>query len=218
MGGDFKVRCNKSDSSWLTKGKIYEVKNGAFPFDNGFSSYHGFESFSDFCKRNPSMGKKLELIEDNQSIFITRNGNETISVLKNGKETAKIAKAKCSPSDAFSFEIGAKLALERLFETDKLIIKEVKRIARAGEYIKVVKEGKHLPHLVIGDIHKVTEINVNGDIFTDKANFFHSKEHGEYVVLENCQPCTVTEEKSEPKTLTDYTKSELLEELLRREK
>lgn len=54
-----------------------------------------------------------------QKIVITVNGNETLARLYDGKNVVKSATAKCSPDDEFDFEVGAKLAIERLFLTEK---------------------------------------------------------------------------------------------------
>lgn len=52
------------------------------------------------------------LKENKETIVIYRNGAETIALEKN---TGRKAVAKCHADDTYSFEIGAKLALERLF-------------------------------------------------------------------------------------------------------
>lgn len=62
------------------------------------------------------MGNKtLKLADPKQSIHITTEGNITHAVLKDGDKITKRAIAKCSPRDVFDFEIGAKIAIKRLF-------------------------------------------------------------------------------------------------------
>ena len=56
------------------------------------------------------------LKENKETIVIYRNGAETIALEKN---TGRKAVAKCHADDTYSFEIGAKLALERLLENYK---------------------------------------------------------------------------------------------------
>lgn len=73
-------------------------------------------------------GKEQTWAEDrielfNPTIVIYTKANETIATLKQGKEVIKTAKAKCNPSDTFDFEIGAKLAFERLLGEDELVEK-----------------------------------------------------------------------------------------------
>ena len=52
-------------------------------------------------------------------IVITTNGAETLARLYDGKKVVKTAAAKCSPDDKFSFETGAKIAFERLFDGEE---------------------------------------------------------------------------------------------------
>ena len=52
----------------------------------------------------------------NETIVIYRKDNEVIAL---DKRTGKKAIAKCSPEDKFDFNIGAKLAFERLMNSDK---------------------------------------------------------------------------------------------------
>lgn len=59
----------------------------------------------------------LERIEDklkNQKIVITHDGKMTTAKFYDGKQVIKAAKAKCSPSDEFDFNVGASIALARL--------------------------------------------------------------------------------------------------------
>lgn len=54
-----------------------------------------------------------ELIGDNK-IVITTDGATTTARFYDGKKVIKAAKAKCSPEDEFDFNIGAKIAFDRL--------------------------------------------------------------------------------------------------------
>ena len=81
--------------------------------------------------------RRVEDIEDNESggwvwsenciaglacenkIVITTDGAETLARLYDGKKVVKTATAKCSPADKFSFETGAKIAFERLFDSEE---------------------------------------------------------------------------------------------------
>lgn len=135
----------------------------------------------------------------NQTIVIYRKGQEVIAL---DKSTGNKAVAKCSPDDTFDFETGAKLAFERLYAPK---VKEVKRKAKVGEYIKIVDaynvpktNGK--PDYKNGDILKVLKVtNENGQVKYSEAKTdgfigkFVNKE--EYVVLEGYEP--PTEEKKD---------------------
>lgn len=52
-------------------------------------------------------------------IVITSDGVETLARLYDGNKVIKTTTAKCSPADKFSFETGAKIAFERLFDSEE---------------------------------------------------------------------------------------------------
>ena len=54
-----------------------------------------------------------------KKIVITSDGEKTLARLYDGKKVVKTATAKCSPDDKFSFETGAKIAFERLFDGEE---------------------------------------------------------------------------------------------------
>ncbi len=54
-----------------------------------------------------------------QKIVITTDGVETLARLYEGDKVVKKATAKCSPDDTFDFNVGAKLAFERLMNEAK---------------------------------------------------------------------------------------------------
>lgn len=125
------------------------------------------------------------LKKNKETIVIYRNGAETIALEKN---TGRKAVAKCHTDDTYNFEIGAKLALTRLFPEP---VREVSRYAEVGEYIKITD-----PIAAMGTYKK-------GDIFRVKEAFPPIKDtvqcvkcygvniivrYDEYVVLENYQP------------------------------
>lgn len=97
----------------------------------------------------------LELVEKkpNECIVIYRKDSDVIAL---DKRTGKKAVAKCSPDDEFDFNIGAKLAFERLEALEKQD-KEIK----VGDYVKVVDDGKIYPYYN----QKVKELaNNNADV------------------------------------------------------
>lgn len=55
----------------------------------------------------------------NEKIVITSDGVTTIARKYDGKNLIKEAKAVCSKDDTFNFDVGAKLAMERLMKEDK---------------------------------------------------------------------------------------------------
>ena len=54
-----------------------------------------------------------------KKIVITTDGAETLARLYEGNKVIKTATAKCSPDDKFSFETGAEIAFERLFDSEE---------------------------------------------------------------------------------------------------
>lgn len=55
----------------------------------------------------------------NEKIVITTDGVTTTAKKYDGKKLIKEAKAVCSKDDTFNFDVGAKLAMERLMAEDK---------------------------------------------------------------------------------------------------
>ncbi len=69
------------------------------------------EMFGWFWSENCIAGLACE-----KKIVITTDGAETLARLYDGNKVIKTATAKCAPDDKFSFETGAKIAFERLFD------------------------------------------------------------------------------------------------------
>lgn len=137
----------------------------------------------------------IEKIEEEPKIVTYCKGKEVISELKLNDKIIKTAKARCCPTDTFDFNIGAKLSLDRLLE-DKIEVKEVKRKAKIGEYIKFVDIFYTFNN--IGDILKIDSIDDDGcpcvkglnhlrDTGDDDYNWNYRDEKV-YVVLENYVP------------------------------
>lgn len=151
-------------------GRTYSVKN----FEIG-------SLFSDMLKKVGS-----------ETIVIYRNDNKVIAL---DKSTGEKAEAKCNPADEFDFRTGAKLAFNRLMGEDVKPdngVREVKRKAKVGEYIKVVYAMPCLIPYKNGDIFKVNCVTPSGCI-CKKSEENVGLWHKEYVVLENYKP----EEKSQ---------------------
>lgn len=78
----------------------------------------------------------LELIKD-ETIVIYRKGNKVVAL---DKRTGKKAVAKCSPDDTFDFNVGAKLAFERLTKnvTFRLLSIKDSMLAEKGKVYEFV--------------------------------------------------------------------------------
>lgn len=122
----------------------------------------------------------------NETIVIYAKGNEVIAL---DKSTGKKAIARCCPGDTFNFETGAKLAFERLMAPQ---VKEVKRHAKVGEYIKIVNAcGCSIDEYKNGDILKV--VAFGGHSYEDGKAYYKNEQckyarWDEYVVLEGYKP------------------------------
>ena len=74
----------------------------------------------------------------NQSKIVILTDGETVTAKKyEGKEVIKSATAKCHPDDEFNFDIGAKIAFDRLTEQSREDGK-----FKVGDYVKVVYPGQ----------------------------------------------------------------------------
>ena len=155
-------------------GRTYSVKN----FEIG-------SLFSDMLKKVGS-----------ETIVIYRNDNKVVAL---DKSTGEKAEANCNPADEFDFRTGAKLAFNRLMGEDVKLdngVREVKRKANVGEYVKVVCAMPCLIPYKNGDIFKVNCVTTSGCI-CKKSEENVGLWHSEYVVLENYKPEKEPEKKDE---------------------
>lgn len=141
----------------------------------------GFNHFN----RGSLFASALEEVDE--TIVIYRNDNKVVAL---DKSTGEKAEAKCNPADEFDFRTGAKLAFNRLMGEDVKSdngVREVKRKAKVGEYVKVVYAMPCLIHYKNGDIFKVNRVTPSGCI-CKKSEKNVGLWHKEYVVLENYKP------------------------------
>ena len=156
-------------------GRTYSVKN----FEIG-------SLFSDMLKKVGS-----------ETIVIYRNDNKVIAL---DKSTGEKAEANCNPADEFDFRTGAKLAFNRLMGEDVKIdngVREVKRKAKVGEYVKIVDAHPYLIPYKNGDIFKVISTSKPGVVIEKDGTPVTSAWHREYVVLENYKPEEKAQEENE---------------------
>lgn len=139
---------------------------------------------------------ELEIIKD-ETIVIYRNGNNVVAL---DKSTGKKAEAKCNTADEFDFRTGARLAFNRLMGEDVKPgngVREVKRKAKVGEYIKVVDAHSIFGTYKNGDILKVTDVTSAGCECEGSDALSPGLWREEYVVLENYKPEKEPEKKDE---------------------
>lgn len=145
----------------------------------------GFKHFN----RGSLFASALEEVDE--TIVIYRKDNKVIAL---DKSTGEKAEAKCNPADEFDFRTGAKLAFNRLMGEDNGV-REVKRKAKVGEYIKIVDEKSITGIYKNGDICMVI-IVTDKAVIMEKDGLLHGcAGHEEYVVLENYKPEEKTKEK-----------------------
>lgn len=129
----------------------------------------------------------LDLVKtQNETIVIYRKDNKVIAL---DKSTGEKAEANCNPADEFDFRTGAKLAFNRLIGEDVKSdngVREVKRKAKVGEYIKIVDAKPFLPY-ENGEIFRVIGIGNEGCKGKNSVKNCYVW-HREYVVLENYKP------------------------------
>lgn len=122
------------------------------------------------------------------TIVIYRNDNKVVAL---DKSTGEKAEAKCNPADEFDFRTGAKLAFNRLMGEDVKPdngVREVKRKAKVGEYVKIVDAKPYLIPYKNGDIFKVISTDKSGVVVEKDGTPVTAAWHREYVVLENYKP------------------------------
>lgn len=110
-----KVRCTeqKRGEKYFAIGKIYEWEDDILINDNGYA-YSSSVMGTDPSKWDLSKWYEFEVVSDQKKIVITTDGKETLARLYEDNKVVKTASAKCSPSDEFNFETGAKIAFDRL--------------------------------------------------------------------------------------------------------
>lgn len=139
----------------------------------------------------------LDLVKtQNETIVIYRKDNKVIAL---DKSTGEKAEAKCNPADEFDFRTGAKLAFNRLIGEDVKPdngVREVKRKAKVGEYIKIVDAKPIFNKYTNGDIFRVIGVADTGCMCKTSVDGCYVW-HIEYVVLENYKPEKEPEKKDE---------------------
>ena len=146
VGDKVKVVRNETDTRavigdiGIIKGIRETFPMYAVEFPIGRTQYHECQGLCGWDRGYWCGEGMLELVEKkpNECIVIYRKDSDVIAL---DKCTGKKAVAKCSPDDEFDFNIGAKLAFERLEAPEKQD-EEIK----VGDLVKVVDCGKLYPY------------------------------------------------------------------------
>lgn len=146
----------------------------------GINEVHTIVEFSGITKNPYILDKyknlcwndeELELVSANQKIVITTDGEITTAKLYENGKVVKTTEAKCCPEDTFDFNVGAKLAVERLTAPVEEW-KVVKRPVKVGDYIRLIR--KDYSFDTVGDILKVDKVIGNG---TKSGVLIYEKNH-----------------------------------------
>lgn len=113
--------------------------------------------------------QKFKLVKPaNKSIHITTDGVTTTAVLKDGSKVIERSEARCNPVDEFDFNVGSKIAFDRLMDkvTPLKLMHEDEVLGVIGEPID--KTDSFGNKLYVGDI--VTNVILR-DGFDPRRNF-----------------------------------------------
>lgn len=174
----------------------YTITNTSYVREAIVTELRDYTMYIKIIKGSRSVGEVFSVEEEcfdlvrkakQETIVIYRNDNKVVAL---DKSTGKKAEAKCNPADEFDFRTGAKLAFNRLMGEDVKPdngVREVKRKAKVGEYIKIVDAKPFLITYENGEIFRVIGVkNSTCDVENSVKRCFVW--HREYVVLENYKP------------------------------
>lgn len=125
-------------------------------------------------------------------IIIKCTGDLTYAQMYVNDELVKTEFARRNPADKFNWRIGAQTAFNRLWEkkNQKPDVREVKRLAKPGEWVKIVKKSsEENEDYKIGDVlqivHRTKGLTGHAYYRDMKTKFLYEYE---YVVLEGYKP------------------------------
>ena len=177
VGKRYKCGCFADNGAVI---EITQINGSTCFYKDVVGKTFGMKSFD----INSIFAFKLEEVD--KTIVIYHNENKVIAL---DKQTGERAEVNCNPADEFDFRTDAKLAFNRLMGEDNAV-REVKRKAKVGEYIKIVDAKPMGIPYKNGDIFRVycTDDHTGcicENIATGNGNCIY---HEEYVVLENYKP------------------------------
>lgn len=171
----------------------YTITNTSYVREAIVTELRDYTMYIKIIKGSRSVGEVFSVEEEcfdlvrkakQETIVIYRNDNKVVAL---DKSTGKKAEANCNHADEFDFRTGAKLAFNRLMGEDVKPdngVREVKRKAKVGEYIKIVDAKHFLIPYENGEIFRVISVkNSTCDVENSVKSCYVW--HEEYVVLEN---------------------------------
>ena len=180
----FKVEERYTSKLFVDKGAVIEITE----ISGGTVFYKDVVGES-ICLKHFQIGSifSAALEKVDTTIVIYRKDNKVIAL---DKSTGEKAEANCNPADEFGFRTGAKLAFNRLMGEDVKPdngVREVKRKAKVGEYIKIIDAKPPLISYENGEIFRVIGVKDATCEVENSVKRCHTW-HSEYVVLENYKP------------------------------
>lgn len=188
--------CDKREVVWNGDEKATDFIPDCSVLEIGFYGDGRLTQSSGHADRNVVDFDQIEFPRSNfYRIVIYCDGTTTTATMTiNGREV-KTAIARRNPADKFNWRKGAELAFERLWNSPRKAekkpeVREVKRYAKLGEYIKIVNaDNFNNANYHDGDILQVLEYNdgiADGWVDAMGANVVIGPY--EYVVLEGYRP------------------------------
>lgn len=113
---EWREGCRQASSGEMDKwlGKIMTVRSVGSAFYKMVEDALEYNGDGWWWSENCISGLACE-----NKIVITTDGIETLARLYERNKVIKTATAKCAPDDKFSFDVGAKIAFERLFDSEE---------------------------------------------------------------------------------------------------
>lgn len=198
----FLKECEDAGVRWVSEREATSHTNwDTYKSDSCYDTYFndnkiGYAGISWYKQRNYEILEySFDKLTEQYHLEIKQKKNKVTAILKddNGNYIRHV-NAVCSPDDTFDYEIGKQIALSRLFPKLE-VVREVKRQAEAGEYVKAVEPGavpkdNGIDVYKKGDILKIIQggscsVFKEGMSEDGKCYFLFPYE---YVVLENYKP------------------------------
>ena len=118
---------------------------------------------SEYNSQNSYQPKSVrEFLNEQEKIVIYRDGQKVIAM---NKRTGKKAEARCNPSDPFDFNIGARIAFDRLIPNKEAAATELK--AFTGKAVYLGGDDDNDQFFTVGRIYEFTDgkvIDNDGDL------------------------------------------------------
>lgn len=164
---EFLIECEKNNMSWGWGGEKATSFTPCTPtaiaynFDKELNSKLGYSRSEFFSEEGYKVVKWSDIKKGNskEEIIIYKNDREVVALHKENGKTVKSAKAICCPEDKFSFNVGAKLAFDRL--TNSKTSRHEHLSFNVGEFVKVKDCSEVRHYFPIGSTVEIKEVFEN---------------------------------------------------------